>query len=117
MSKDWVSEAEALDDWLGDEDEDGNFAPTVRTLLGISTTRVVTIVKPYDKVAALAVYETSKAARQGSSVCCPTCDKRFTKASAQQAFCSNKGRGNCKDVFWNRAKPERMERAKEFARY
>lgn len=115
MSKDWVSEAEALDDWL--EDGEDNFVPTVRTLMGVSANRVVTKVKEYDKVAALAVYETSKAASKGASVCCPTCSKRFTKASAQQAFCSNKGKGNCKDVFWNRAKPERMERAKQFACY
>ncbi len=69
--------------------------------------------KPYDRIAALARYEAAKAAKTGTMIECACCAKQFKKASHQQAFCSNKGRNNCKDVFWNRASPERTQRAKD----
>jgi hypothetical protein len=63
----------------------------------------------------LALYNTAKAAKTGTQCVCPSCQKQFTKKSYQQAFCSNKGRNNCKDVFWNRASPELSERAQNFS--
>ena len=56
-------------------------------------------------------YECAKAAKTGEMIACPSCSKRFKKRSWQQAFCSNKGRGNCKDVYWNHTVVERAERA------
>lgn len=60
-------------------------------------------------------YTVAKEAKTGANVCCPSCDKTFVKRSYQQAFCSNKGAGNCKDLFWNTTVTERLERAKAFA--
>lgn len=57
-------------------------------------------------------YKAAKAAKVGEMVTCPCgCKKRFVKRSYQQAFFRNKGRGNCKDTYWNRATPTRLERA------
>ena len=48
-------------------------------------------------------YQAAKAAPVGSLIKCaaPGCGKKFIKKSYQQVFCSNKGRGNCKDRYWN----------------
>ena len=59
-------------------------------------------------------YRVAKAARVGSSVECPVCSKPFKKRSYQHIFCSNKGRGNCKDTYWNAIDPARLERAIHF---
>lgn len=101
-----ISEAEALNDIWDGEDEDFNGA-------GLPPRFVMSV--ELSKVRRLAIYEAAKAAKVGTACKCAGCLKDFTKKSYQQAFCSNKGRGNCKDSFWNRAKPERSERAKAFA--
>ncbi len=135
---DYVTEAEAMDDWADEDFADeidynhpgysfaimrGPFGPeTVHLMYGrpmfghkeVREPRLVTS-KPYNRMEALELYEKAKAAKVGESVCCAACKKSFTKKSYQQAFCSNKGKNNCKDIFWNRAKPERTERAKAFA--
>lgn len=59
-------------------------------------------------------YRIAKAAKTGESVTCPSCAKSFQKRSYQQAFCSNKGPSNCKDLYWNVTVPERLNRAKNF---
>ena len=46
-------------------------------------------------------HDTAKEARVGSTIMCPACNKPFTKRSYQHCFCSNKGRGNCKDRYWD----------------
>lgn len=51
------------------------------------------------------LYQIAKAAKSGSVVYCPQCGVQFSKASYQQAFCSNKGQGNCKDAYWNSQGP------------
>lgn len=61
------------------------------------------------------LYEAAKATKVGIIVCCPTCSKMFTKKSYQQAFCSNKGKGNCKDVYWNSVDEDRRLRATIFS--
>lgn len=63
----------------------------------------------------LKLYETAKAAKTGTQCTCPGCGKPFQKKSYQQAFCSNKGRNNCKDRYWNRASEGRSQRAQFFA--
>ncbi len=60
------------------------------------------------------LYVTAKAAKTGVTICCPGCGSRFRKRSYQQAFCSNKGPGNCKDLYWNTTDSTRLERAREF---
>lgn len=67
------------------------------------------------KAGRLRIYEVTKAAKTGTACRCPSCGKTFTKKSYQQAFCSNKGRNNCKDNFWNRASDDRSNRASFFA--
>lgn len=62
----------------------------------------------------LALYNTAKAAKVGTECTCPSCAKQFKKKSYQQAFCCNKGANNCKDAFWNRANPERQQRAMKY---
>jgi hypothetical protein len=113
---DWVTEAEALSDiWEGeDEETDGEgdiFGLPRRYKLPAREQAVV-----ISKERMLARYETAKAAKTGTVCTCPVCSKDFTKKSYQQAFCSNKGRNNCKDLFWNRASEQRLQRAKAYTR-
>lgn len=56
-------------------------------------------------VSAAARYAAAKAAKTGESVPCGFCARPFKKTSYQQAFCCNKGSGNCKDAYWNRMNP------------
>ena len=50
-------------------------------------------------------YDVAKAAKTGQKVACGYCSRAFVKASYQQAFCCNKGSGNCKDSFHNMMNP------------
>jgi hypothetical protein len=50
-------------------------------------------------------YAFAKAAKTGLTISCGFCSRPFVKASYQQAFCCNKGSGNCKDAYWNRMNP------------
>lgn len=99
---DHVSEAEALRGWewfgLGDE-------PEIELEIGEEQDR--------QRIAMKARYTDAKAAKVGSVVECPYCRRTFVKRSYQQAFCSNgrKTHRNCKDRYWNRATPARLERA------
>jgi hypothetical protein len=47
------------------------------------------------------LYDTARAAPVGSKIKCPVCRSKHIKASYQKIFCRNKGRGNCKDRYWN----------------
>lgn len=60
-------------------------------------------------------YHRAKSAKTGEAVICPSCAKEFDKRSYQQAFCSNKGKRNCKDLYWNMTDSKRAERANRFA--
>ena len=44
----------------------------------------------------------ARAASVGDTIRCAQCKKWITKKSYQTAFCSNKGRGNCRDRYHNR---------------
>lgn len=61
-------------------------------------------------------YELNKKAKVGDTIVCPSCGRQFKKKSYQQAFCSNKGRNNCKDSYHNRANDKRLARAIAFNR-
>lgn len=96
-----ISEGEYLSDFLEDgwtsEEEERNYHA-----------------QQISKLHTLKLYEAAKAAKTGTDCKCPGCGTTFTKKSYQQAFCSNKGRNNCKDKYWNRASDERSFRAKIF---
>ena len=50
-------------------------------------------------------YEYNKGVPVGRKIFCPCCSEIFTKRSYQHSFCSNKGKGNCKDRYWNTLNP------------
>jgi len=68
-------------------------------------------VHPVWEAQAKARYASNKETEVGKKICCASCGKKITKRSYQSQFCSNKGRGNCKDYFWNRVDRKRFERA------
>lgn len=115
-----ISEGEALSDFLDewtDWDSDdwlGNKRRMEATqLLHGARRRTLTIqsagsLKPF--------YDAAKSAKTGETISCPVCKKQFVKRSYQQAFCSNKGKSNCKDKYWNQSTPERLERALAFSK-
>jgi hypothetical protein len=55
-------------------------------------------------------YSIAKRAAVGSRTVCGACGRPFVKRSYQQAFCRNKGRGNCKDRYWNAVSPRGLGR-------
>jgi len=55
-------------------------------------------------------YHDAEKAKVGTVIRCATCDMPFVKKSYQSKFCSNKGRQNCKDKFWNTVDEERRHR-------
>jgi len=59
-------------------------------------------------------YDRNKKAKTGSIITCPICQKQFVKKSYQQAFCSNKRKGNCKDKYWNVASDKRRARTRMY---
>jgi len=60
-------------------------------------------------------YDANKEAKTGTTIACACCGKSIKKKSYQTQFCSNKGRGNCKDTYWNNVCPKRRERAQLYA--
>jgi len=69
------------------------------------------IVHPIWESQAKARYENNKKINIGDNINCASCNKSVKKKSYQSQFCSNKGRSNCKDYFWNRIDRKRFERA------
>ena len=59
-------------------------------------------------------YDKAKAAKVGTMISCPSCGTIFKKRTYHQVFNSNKGRGNCKDRFWNIVPDDRRERTKRY---
>ena len=55
-------------------------------------------------------YQDSKHKAVGEVIACPVCSKAIVKTTYHKAFCTNKGKHNCKDVFWNTITPERRAR-------
>lgn len=56
-------------------------------------------------------YLFARGVRVGKAFPCPSCSRWVVKRSYQHIFCSNRGRGNCKDYYWNRVDPDRLDRA------
>lgn len=55
-------------------------------------------------------YNDNKSTKTGEMIKCACCGKKIKKKSYQTQFCRNKGRGNCKDKYWNTVSCERRER-------
>lgn len=77
-------------------------------------TILIPVMTETEKVEAQDRYAINKAAKVGATIACACCGKKFTKRSYQQAFCSNKGRDNCKDKYWNVTVPSRAARANQY---
>ena len=52
-------------------------------------------------------YNDNAQSPRGCTIRCACCGRRIKKANYQTQFCSNRGRGNCKDIFWNTVNPKR----------
>ena len=61
-------------------------------------------------------YNDNKRAEIGTTIRCACCARRILKKSYQTQFCSNKGKGNCKDTYHNNVNDERRERSHEFCK-
>jgi hypothetical protein len=59
-------------------------------------------------------FQTSKAAKKGASVVCPTCQITFTKNHPAQAFCNKEGKHKCKTRYHNSVSDKRRERSLQF---
>jgi ssDNA-binding Zn-finger/Zn-ribbon topoisomerase 1 len=59
-------------------------------------------------------YVVVEMAKVGTMIRCPVCNKLIKKKSYQHKFCSNRGRGNCKDRYWNSVDEIRRARAVRF---
>lgn len=59
-------------------------------------------------------FQTSKAAKKGASVECPTCQITFTKNHPAQAFCNKEGKHKCKTRYHNTVTDKRRERSLRF---
>jgi hypothetical protein len=68
-----------------------------------------------DTTKLVARYKHAQTVRVGEKFACPSCSKMLTKKTYQHTFCRNKGRGNCKDFFWNRVSEARLTRAQDWA--
>ena len=51
----------------------------------------------------------------GTTIRCACCAKRIIKKAKLHQFCSNKGKGNCKDTYWNNVNDNRRERAHRYS--
>lgn len=56
-------------------------------------------------------YKFNKNQNIGSEIICPACNKTHIKKSYQSQFCSNRGKGNCKDKYNNLINNNRRNRA------
>lgn len=59
-------------------------------------------------------YDVNKTVSVGCLIPCANCSKVITKNVHSTQFCSNKGRGNCKDTYWNNVSTKRRERSWDF---
>jgi len=60
-------------------------------------------------------YADNKRAEVGTIIRCACCATKFIKKTKQSQFCSNKGKGNCKDTYWNNIDDSRRERSHRYA--
>jgi hypothetical protein len=61
-----------------------------------------------DRVRDMSVrYAENKGSRIDTTIECACCKRRIIKANYQSQFCSNKGKGNCKDQYWNAVREAR----------
>ncbi len=108
---DYVSEAEAMEDWYDWEDnngweddndlEDDTHSNRLEPDLANLTTN------------ATQVYKDNKKARVGANIKCPTCGKTFLKKTYQHTFCI---KSKCKDIYHNSTNIKRKMRARKYSK-
>lgn len=59
-------------------------------------------------------YNDNKRAAVCTIIQCACCARKIIKKSYQTQFCSNKGKGNCKDTYHNNVNDTRRERSHNF---
>ncbi|WP_186297663.1 hypothetical protein [Sedimenticola selenatireducens] len=60
-------------------------------------------------------YRDNKRSEIGTTIRCANCGGRILKKSYQTQFCSNSGKGNCKDTYWNNVSDRRRDRSHRFS--
>lgn len=121
-NNDYVTEAEALSDWLVgcDEeveeaffDEDGEMIEAY-DLHGkpIDLSKRGKLPEQSHKSRLFkSNYDRNKAVKVGEELRCPVCGTKVIKTTYHKIFC---GRPRCKDLYWNTVDVKRRERAKLF---
>lgn len=70
----------------------------------------------YDKIYKMqARYDDNKRSATGTTIRCAYCGSRILKNNYQTQFCSNKGKGNHKDLYWNNVNDKRRFRAQRYS--
>lgn len=59
-------------------------------------------------------YHDNQLSAIGTTIRCANCNRRILKKSYQTQFCSNKGKRNCKDTYWNNVDDTRRERSHRY---
>jgi len=59
-------------------------------------------------------YADNKRADIGTTIRCACCARRIIKDHRQKQFCSNKGKKNCKDTYWNNVNDNRRYRSHKY---
>lgn len=59
-------------------------------------------------------YKENKNKKTGQKIKCPWCKQEIIKRNIYHQFCTNKGKGNCKDSFWNHVSEKRILRVQKF---
>ena len=93
------SEAEALADQYDDYDSD--------IIKEWRDQDIPILLRPYEKVTKATVR---------AEIHCPVCNRKMIKKSYQHVFCRNKGKGNCKDQFWNYTDDTRYRRCRKYGK-
>lgn len=109
MCEEWKeydgTEADAMEDYSGYYDEYMEVSDAFNAAFRGSDAYSVMIVDSMKDR-----YKEAGKAKIDDTIKCATCASRFKKKSYQSKFCSNKGRKNCKDRYWNMVDTSRLRR-------
>jgi hypothetical protein len=61
-------------------------------------------------------YNKARKAPVRAEIHCPVCNRKMIKKSYQHVFDRNKGKGNCKDQFWNYTDDSRYYRCRQYGK-
>ena len=112
--KEYMSEAEALEEWSDEGLEDIQETRRCRNILAIGNDIVCSSGDTKLSRKMKKRYAINKEAKIGSEINCACCGKSTIKTTYHKMFCSNgktKKKGNCKDRYWNTVDEDRRYRA------